>query len=62
VQRSSKPDVRDASVPSPHLILGALVLVPIAALTLQGASSAETVTPVFAEDGMAIRGTDPVAY
>ena len=44
------------------LALTAVVAAAIAAVALPRGSVAEPVAPVFAEDGIAIRGTDPVAY
>ena len=40
----------------------AVVAAALAFVALPRDSAAETVAPVFAEDGVAIRGTDPVAY
>ena len=44
------------------LALTAAAAAALAFVALPRGSAAETVAPVFAEDGVAIRGTDPVAY
>ena len=44
------------------LALTAVVATAVATVALPRGSVAEPVAPVFAEDGIAIRGTDPVAY
>lgn len=44
------------------LALTAVAAAALAFVALPRGSAAETVAPVFAEDGVAIRGTDPVAY
>ena len=44
------------------LALTTVVAAALAFVALPRGLAAETVAPVFAEDGVAIRGTDPVAY
>ena len=44
------------------LALTIVIAAPVALVAVSRGSKAETVAPVFAEDGIAIRGTDPVAY
>jgi hypothetical protein len=56
---------RFAMTLSHRLVLGLSMTALAASLALAvlpGGSRAETVAPVFAEEGIAIRGTDPVAY